>query len=71
MKPRLRGPLFLSGFHSDQNDACSIAIHNTVPQIVCVAFSNGTICHSLLLDNEEEDSEVKMYLLFYYENNYP
>lgn len=59
-KSVLKGPLPLLSFENDQSDACSIMCLNTMPQIICIALSSGTICHSLILDIDEETfSEMK------------
>ncbi|CAG9814830.1 unnamed protein product [Phaedon cochleariae] len=55
-KPSLRGPLPMSSLENNgQNEACSLVCLNTVPQIMCIAQSNGTLCHSIILDIEEDE----------------
>ncbi|XP_074041909.1 nuclear pore complex protein Nup88 [Leptinotarsa decemlineata] len=56
-KPMLKGPLPMSSFESEQGEACSLICLNTVPEIICIAMSNGILCHSILLDLEEETYE--------------
>ncbi|KAG5891442.1 hypothetical protein JTB14_019920 [Gonioctena quinquepunctata] len=52
-KPVLKGPLPMTSFENEQSEACSIICLNTVPEIICMAMSNGILCHSILLDIEE------------------
>ncbi|KAJ8916052.1 hypothetical protein NQ315_010920, partial [Exocentrus adspersus] len=52
-KPVLKGPLPISPIDVDQAEACSIICLNSSPEIFCIAFSNGTLYHSLLLDIEQ------------------
>ncbi|XP_056634772.1 nuclear pore complex protein Nup88 [Diorhabda sublineata] len=53
-KPVLQGPLPLISFENEQVEACSLICLNTQPQIVCIAISDGTLCHSILLDDTNE-----------------
>lgn len=50
-KPALQGPLPLISFETEQMEACSLICLNTLPQIICIALSDGTLCHSILLDD--------------------
>ncbi|CAG9861223.1 unnamed protein product [Phyllotreta striolata] len=52
-KPVLKGPLPMVSFESETIEACSIICLNTVPQIACIALSNGTVWHSICLDTDE------------------
>ncbi|CAH1107746.1 unnamed protein product [Psylliodes chrysocephalus] len=59
-KPILKGPLPMTAFENDQTEACSLICLNTVPQILCIALSNGTLCHSIFLDiNQDSLTEMK------------
>ncbi|XP_019869929.2 nuclear pore complex protein Nup88 [Aethina tumida] len=50
VKPFLQGPLPIQTDQDNLDEACSILCLNTNPQILCIALSNGTLCHHILLD---------------------
>nr|CAH7728380.1 unnamed protein product [Callosobruchus chinensis] len=53
-KVPVKGPIPLSSFDAEDNEACSLICLNTTPQIICIALSNGTICHSVALSIDKE-----------------
>jgi hypothetical protein len=57
-KATVRGPIPKNISQGDaKEEACAIICVNTSPEVVCVANSNGTIYHSILLPMEEEERE--------------
>nr|CAI5829548.1 unnamed protein product [Callosobruchus analis] len=53
-KVPVKGPIPLSSFDAGDNEACSLICLNTTPQIICIALSNGTVCHSVVLSIDKE-----------------
>ncbi|XP_068901056.1 nucleoporin 88 isoform X2 [Tenebrio molitor] len=57
-KATVRGPIPKNISQGDaKEEACAIICVNTSPEVVCVANSNGTIYHSILLPMEEEERD--------------
>lgn len=59
--PKLEGPLPIYPPADDNYgvDACSILVMQTVPNIVIVATSSGTVYHSVLLRTPRDEVPVK------------
>lgn len=56
----LKGPLKKNIVDKPGEEACAIICLNSTPEVVCVAYSNGTIYHSVVLPlPEKEYDEVR------------